>query len=121
VYHVVDGCFLCSTSGNALNSSPAQPHRPSYDTPQAGQSDSSGTESSNRESGSHNLWTGAEIGGITAICLLVPVPLILLGLLYFRWRKHEEKIVYEKNGGWGPWLLHFISPVRQGMLCQLAV
>jgi hypothetical protein len=113
IYHVVDGCFLCSTSGNALNSS--------YDTPQAGQSNSSGTESSNHESGSHNLWTGAEIGGITAISLLVPVPLILLGLLYFRWRKQEEKIVYEKKGGWGHWLLHFISPVQQGMLCQLAV
>jgi len=112
---VVDGCFLCSTSGNAF-SSPGQPHPPSHDTPQAGQSDSS-----NRESGSHNLWTGAEIGGITAISLLVPVPLILLGLLYFRWRKHEEKIVYEKKGGWGPWFLHFISPVEQGMLCQLAV
>ncbi|KAH9531195.1 hypothetical protein CY35_19G024200 [Sphagnum magellanicum] len=95
------------TSGNAF-SSPGQPHPPSHDTPQAGQSDSS-----NRESGSHNLWTGAEIGGITAISLLVPVPLILLGLLYFRWRKHEEKIVYEKKGGWGPWFLHFISPVEQ--------
>jgi hypothetical protein len=117
---VVDGCFLCSTSGNALNSSPAQSHPPSYDTPQAGQSDSSGTDSSNHESGSHNLWTGAEIGGITAISLLVPVPLILLCLLYFRWRK-QEKIVYEKKGGCGPWLLHFISPVQQGMLCQLAV
>jgi hypothetical protein len=29
--------------------------------------------------------------------------------------------VYEKKGGWGPWFLHFISPVEQGMLCQLAV
>lgn len=117
---VVDGCFFGSTGGNDFSQSPAPPPPP-YRSPPARQSPPArttpGTNSSN--SGSNGFWTGARIGGITAVVLLIVIASILLAILYFRRRKRGENMLDEEKASRGSWLRTFGSSAQQGMLHAL--
>ncbi|CAK9208221.1 unnamed protein product [Sphagnum jensenii] len=102
------------TGGNDFSQSPAPPPPP-YRSPPARQSPpartTSGTNSSN--SGSNGFWTGARIGGITAVVLLIVIASILLAILYFRRRKRGENMLDEEKASRGSWLRTFGSSAQQ--------